>query len=832
MSDSREKLIAFLIILVVPLLSFIAFRNSAIFRSAEGTYQDKLMVFRGPVPCSSVVVVAIDDESIEKLGHWPWRGKILSMGLDRIKGEKVLGIDILFSEYTDFEDDSAIVASIEKHKNVVLPVSSSEDGLIFPAMPFRIAATSVGHVVLHHSVDGTIRKAFAVIPFRQKGILLFIPAFAIELYRLYNSVPPDSTFLDQRKHIYRVGDLEIPLFKNGTFLINYTLPNDYIPTVSFYKLFTSSLDSTVFKNKIVIVGVTAVGMQQDQLITPLSQKSMPMSGVGVQANIVAMLLKDLVIKPVNGTLIIVVIALLMALAAWLFEYQNICFALGYLMGLIVIGLPLSFALFIKYHFLVSYPTLFVVSSITAFWGLIVRLYQLSHTVVRLTNRLRHAPIILPSVKISELSGIEKQIKELVGVEDVKLARSCPPGYSPFFVRHRLKLCIKPVPSPEARRFIRRSIVPLMRILMGETDIGNILIGGLDEAVKNLTLIGEKIRAQNKALNILLNTAEGGLIVTDTLGNIKYINDRAASALGTQPDFVRNANLLEFLEKNPHIKSTVDFRDVLLNMKSHVFGEMENTKTGKVYQVGVSFSQSEEGLGGLVIVLYDITKLKELLEARELALYGLTHQFATPVTVIREYARLLKRNPDKASEKILDAIINSANNLESLIHNFAYFAKLDRETASETFTEYDLREVIEAAIEEVKPKYPDKDLEVSMPDTIKSFGNPEMIGVVVNNLIDNGLKYSKSKVAVRVYEDSDGCIKIEVADDGPGIPEEEQKYVFDPFRRGKTRKKGFGLGLAIVRKIIELHNGEIYVENDPVLGGAKFTIRLPSVKCNK
>ncbi len=832
MSDNREKLIAFLIILIVPLLFSWVLHDTTIFRSVEGTYQDKLMVFRGPVPCSSVVVVAIDDESIEKLGHWPWRGKILSMGLDRIRGEKVLGIDILFSEYTNFEDDSAIVAAIEKHRNVVLPVSSSEDGLIFPAMPFRLAATSIGHVVLHHSVDGTIRKAFAVMPFKQKGSVLFIPSFSIELYRIYRSIPPDSTFFDQRRRIYRVGDLKIPLFKNGTFLINYTLPNDYIPTVPFYKLFTSSFDTTVFKDKIVIIGVTAIGMQQDQLITPLSQKSMPMSGVGVQANIVAMLLKGIVVRPINGMVVAIILVILMAIAAWLFEYQNIYLALGYLLGLIIIGVPLSFVMFVRHHVLVSYPTLLILSSGTALWGLVVRFYQLSHTVVRLTNRLRHAPIILPSIKLSELINIEEQLKEVAGLEDVRLARNCPPDYSSFYVKQRLKLCVKPLPSPEARRFIGQSVVPLIRILIGETDTGNILIGGLDEAVKNLTLIGEKIRAQNKALNILLNTAEGGLIVTDTLGNIKYINDRAASALGTQPDFVRNANLLEFLEKNPQIKSTVDFRDVLLNMKSHVFGEMENAKTGKIYQVGVSFSQSEEGLGGLVIVLYDITKLKELLEARELALYGLTHQFATPVTVIREYARLLKRNPDKPSEKILDAIISSANNLEALIHNFVYFAKLDRETAAETFTEYDLRDVIEAAIEEVKPKYPDKQLDVSMPDTIKSFGNPDMIGVVVNNLIDNGLKYSRSKAMVRVSEDENNCIKLEVSDDGPGIPEEEQKYVFDPFRRGKTRKKGFGLGLAIVRKIIELHNGEIYVENDPVLGGAKFTIRLPSQKCNK
>ena len=824
MSDKLENIISFFVTLIVPFLLLLGIRHSWVFKGVNESFYDTLLNLRGQVPCSTVVIVSIDDSSLIKLGHWPWPRSILAYGLDRIKGEKVIGMDLLFAERTDSYNDNMLLEAIRRHGDVVLPMVSTEKNRIMGSLfPYNLVARSTGHVVLSHSIDGTIRKAYAFISERDS---INVPAFSIEIYRIYKGIPLDSVCYNPEKKTYCLGDLKIKLFKDHSFYINYLSQETGFVNVPFYRLFEPGFDPSVFKDKIVLIGLTATGTEQDQFITPLSKNSNPMSGVGVQANIIGMFLKDMVVKPVSETTFLIIAFLLMGIMAWVMEYRNIYVALSGILITMVAAFALSYYLFKEYNILVPYTELFVLGTLTAFVGLIVRFYQLSRKVVRLTYALKDEPIMLPSLEKGKLDGIENGIKKLFGFKNVIIAKECPPGTYKFDVDTGIKLCVEPEPSGQAQKYIQETFIPLIRTYMLSKKGGTLLFGGLDKAVKNLMLAEEKIRTQNKAFNVLLNTVQGGLIITDAFGNIRYLNDRTARALGLSISEAKRMNILDIFENQQHLQTDIDFRRVLTEMKPHAFGEITNKLTGETYGVGASFFTSEEGLSGLTIVLYDITRLKELLEAREFALYGLTHQFSTPVTVIREYARLLKRNPENFNEKFLDAIITSANNLESLINQFVYFSKLDRETASETFTEFDITQVIKREAEEVKKKYPDKELTLELPDSLSAYGNPDMMGVAVNNLIDNALKYSNSRARIRCYRDREDVV-IEVCDDGTGIPEDERDSVFDTFRRGRTKRKGFGLGLALVKKIVELHRGKIEVSDcRSELGGAKFVVRLP------
>jgi two-component system OmpR family sensor kinase len=110
------------------------------------------------------------------------------------------------------------------------------------------------------------------------------------------------------------------------------------------------------------------------------------------------------------------------------------------------------------------------------------------------------------------------------------------------------------------------------------------------------------------------------------------------------------------------------------------------------------------------------------------------------------------------------------------------------------------------------------------------GDRDMLGVAVYNLLDNALKYSDSADAVEVRVREDGrALFIEVADGGTGIPAQEQQRIFDDLYRGENAREteGSGLGLALARRIVQLHGGEIFLRSDPTQGrGTVFTIRLP------
>jgi len=116
------------------------------------------------------------------------------------------------------------------------------------------------------------------------------------------------------------------------------------------------------------------------------------------------------------------------------------------------------------------------------------------------------------------------------------------------------------------------------------------------------------------------------------------------------------------------------------------------------------------------------------------------------------------------------------------------------------------------------------------------GDRDMLGLAVYNLIDNALKYSTPADAVEVRVREDGrALFIEVADGGAGIPASEQQRIFEDLYRGENAREteGSGLGLALARRIVQLHGGEISLRSDPAQGrGTVFTIRLPAGNVTK
>ncbi len=147
---------------------------------------------------------------------------------------------------------------------------------------------------------------------------------------------------------------------------------------------------------------------------------------------------------------------------------------------------------------------------------------------------------------------------------------------------------------------------------------------------------------------------------------------------------------------------------------------------------------------------------------------------------------------------------------------------------------DLREVIEKAIREFQPLAEEKkqDLRWQPPDALPLvLGNPRRLRQVVDNLIDNAIKYTHEGgwIAVEATEE-DGHVVVRVADNGIGIPLAQQPYIFDRFYRVESDEtadiRGTGLGLAIVKSVIEKHNGRVWVESRPGVGSV-FTFVLPA-----
>jgi signal transduction histidine kinase/CheY-like chemotaxis protein len=214
----------------------------------------------------------------------------------------------------------------------------------------------------------------------------------------------------------------------------------------------------------------------------------------------------------------------------------------------------------------------------------------------------------------------------------------------------------------------------------------------------------------------------------------------------------------------------------------------------------------------------------------------SHELRTPLTAINGWALMLSagRLDAAQSARALETIVRSAKSQNQLINDLLDVSRIISGKMRLDVAPVKLGSVIEAAIETVRPAAEAKGIRLSAlldPAAETMSGDAERLQQVVWNLLSNAVKFAPNggRVEVRL-ERADSYVEIVVADDGQGIKQEFLPYVFERFRQeeGGTdrRRGGLGLGLAIVRHIVELHGGTVRVASEGLGRGAIFTVALP------
>lgn len=214
-------------------------------------------------------------------------------------------------------------------------------------------------------------------------------------------------------------------------------------------------------------------------------------------------------------------------------------------------------------------------------------------------------------------------------------------------------------------------------------------------------------------------------------------------------------------------------------------------------------------------------------------YAISHDVREPLRVIGGYAGLLERKLagrlKEEDQELVEQIQESANRLDGMIESLLEYARLDRDdppqepVALECALE-DALEGLSVSIEESKASIEHEDL----PEVL---GDPHQVALLFQNLVSNAIKYAgdaPARVHVRAHRD-EGMVRVEVEDEGIGIPEAEQAHVFDLFHRGSgvtEGKAGEGIGLALCRRLVERHGGQMWVESEEG-DGATFYFTLPA-----
>lgn len=223
--------------------------------------------------------------------------------------------------------------------------------------------------------------------------------------------------------------------------------------------------------------------------------------------------------------------------------------------------------------------------------------------------------------------------------------------------------------------------------------------------------------------------------------------------------------------------------------------------------------------------------KRALEARNRFISIAGHELRTPLTVLRLQLSMAKRKlaPDADSvADLLSQLDRQVDRLVPLVDEMLDVSRIDSGKLEIQPERFDLALLVEDVVERFQPLLRDAGCEAEVDCRGDAIGQWDRFRVeqVVSNLLSNAARYGDGIVRTCIRCESD-WVELSVSDQGPGVPPEHQQRIFQPFERAEpeTVKAGLGLGLYIVRQIVEMHGGTIHVETASG-GGARFVVRLP------
>jgi signal transduction histidine kinase len=735
-----------------------------------------------------VAMILIDDASLEQYGRWPWKRSLLAQVVRAASAEhpNALGLDILLSEAEDETDDRQLARALKDAGNAVLvaKISNSPQGPLWvePLPLFAENAAAVGHAQAVLGPDSICRS----VPVRELSIEGPRWAFALEVARVAL-----RTKLEYDGSEFRIGDRKIPTVGTSSHIlaagveteslrflpIDYrgqTAPAETSPpfnTVSVIDLLEGKAGARLQGRTVLIgFGSTEIG---DRIPTPVSDK-LPMPGVEIHANLIDAILAGRNLSTLNGWLNFLALCVFSFSSTWVVLRWSVWRGLAALVALLAAGLLGSYLLFARSHVLVE---------------------------------------LGPFLCIALLAGPLAQLQNLVFVD-----RGLTQGL------RQLQIALKttePIRKDSLPAALRAEIRPAAGDLHWKVN----LLRPLQFELSSLYTLDET----------LLDAIQEGLAVFAIDGRLIFRNPQWQRFCETQK-WEATAPLDNFTAAvgEPgwrYLRNSLAASGVWLDSEVYLGEGLWRLRAVRLQ--GMSPSNASDLI---MIVVTDQTARLERDRARAEALGFVTHELRTPLVSIQGFAEyLLRYSKERASSEAAATIFQESGRLVAMINTYLDVLRLEagaRPLRNETFH---VGETVKQVARVIQPIAQASDIIVRTEiaaDLPVLQGDPHLIEGALLNLVSNAIKYSPrgSEVKLRAEVEDDGVF-LEVWNPGPAIPAEELVHLFEPFYRRKEQEettRGWGLGLAFVRRIAEQHGGKAEARSEAG-PGTTFRIHLPATR---
>lgn len=833
-------------------------------------YDMQLQLWNEPAP-SDIVIIAIDELSLKKLGRWPWPRSTHAKLINKLTHNNVraIGLDVIFSEPSRDRpsDDIALAQSIKKNGNVVLPVLAEQTrlrGQLVETLPIPVLAKSaaaLGHVHVELDKDGIARSVFLL-----EGLgTPHWPNFALALLNIAEPELPIS--LPGETNQQKLSGSPYIWSRNYKMLIPYTGPPGHFNTISYVNALEGNFAPDTFRNKIILIGATATGLG-DALPTPVSGETHSMPGVEINAHILNTLRNGVNIKTIPSYAHIGISCAFILITAFLLSHLTPAWNLFTTTSVILLTLLLSIILFRYFHlwFAPSATLLALIISYPAWsWRRLENAMKyLNQELVILHSEESHAPknksldlvsvmdflsAILPLQgwvifhKSGQIYTSDKHHPESlpdINIPDDKWIKNnnsywldLSGSFEPGILAIQWTDNDAPTPSEWAllEDLLERHKSHKVKINKSTAEV-------VESRILQVQQATSRMRALRQFISEAISQMGNGVLIVGPMGDIIIANEKAGQYLCMDSiDDLNNSNLFRVL-KPLTINNTLSWvtllRSVLLTHE-YIQTEAKNSNGKDLLIEFAPLDRMNRELGGMIVNFSDITDLKTSERKRAELLGFLSHDLRSPLVSLMALLEI-SRGQDLTQSMLtmLDRMESYAQNTLGLADQFLQLAHAEG-GENINYQECDLTTIALNAIEQIWTLANQKNINISYnfnSDEAWIMADPGLIERTIINLLTNAVKYSSSGNQIVLSIDLNGnqyCCCI--ADHGYGINTKDLPYLFERFYRVKnnttTNEKGAGLGLAFVKAVAERHQGSIEVESVPG-EGSKFCLMLPKI----
>jgi len=347
----------------------------------------------------------------------------------------------------------------------------------------------------------------------------------------------------------------------------------------------------------------------------------------------------------------------------------------------------------------------------------------------------------------------------------------------------------------------------------------------------------RLEEEKRVLETIIENIAYGILVVDPANRILLANSVIEKLLGVEksdllgslvPQIIEDPAILSLLQRGLELKGEYYTKELSIVDK----------KTGeeKILKGSISpLITRGKGSFGIVIILQDITKEKEIERMKSDFVSNVSHELRTPLASIKGFTEtmLTDKEMDEATRtEFLRIIDEETNRLTRLIEDILDLSKIESGRIRMRKEKIQLIGVLKEAVNNLGPQAEKRGviLEARLPESFPTiFADRDKVLQVMSNIITNAIKFTLKggKVTIGVDEEKDS-VKVAVADTGVGILKKDIPYVFEKFYRVErpgTEKRGVGLGLSVAREIVKAHGGGIWLESEEGMGTTVW-IRLP------